>query len=157
MSATPIKRAPELQYLSHQHHQVLIVCWKIRAGLAKPGAIASLQKFVIYFYQHYLLPHFAEEEAHLYPLLGNDHPLIQQALAEHRQLQQILDNLSQAPEQYTLLEHLLTQHIRFEERVLFNEIQQQATPEQLQAIAAADTGTDKGFVSIEQWEDKFWE
>lgn len=157
MSATPIKRATELQYLSHQHHQVLIVCWKIRAGLAKPGAIESLQKFVIHFYKNYLQPHFHIEETHLYPSLGNHHPLIQQALAEHRQLQQILDNLSQAPEQYTLLEHLLTQHIRFEERVLFNEIQQHATPEQLQAIAAADTGTDKGFVSIEQWEDKFWE
>lgn len=157
MSATPIKRATELQYLSHQHHQVLIVCWKIRAGLAKPNAIESLQKFVIYFYQNYLLSHFRVEEAHLYPLLGNDHPLIQQALEEHRELQQLLENLNHLHDQYVLLDQLLTQHIRFEERVLFTEIQQHATPEQLKAIAAADTGSDKGFVSIEQWEDKFWE
>jgi len=49
------------------------------------------------------------------------------------------------------LEKQLEQHIRFEERDLFNEIQLAATDEQLQAIAAHHED-----VKQDDWADEFW-
>lgn len=153
----PIKRDEHLQYLSRQHHQILIFCWKIRTALSRPGTLPSLQQFCLHFFRHYLLPHFQTEETVVYPVLGNHHPFIQQALAEHQTIQQLFSELATGPDTYHQLEVLLNDHIRYEERVLFHEIQAVATPEQLAAIAAADNGSDKGYASIEKWEDSFWE
>lgn len=153
----PIKRDAHLQYLSQQHHQVLIVCWKIRTGITRPQRIASLKAFCSYFYTHYLVPHFNIEETLLYPVLGNNHELVKTALEAHHKISDLFKTAGTDIHLYDMLEKELNNHIRFEERVLFNEIQKLATPQQLAAIAAADTHNDKGFVSIEQWEDKFWE
>jgi hypothetical protein len=80
---------------------------------------------------------------------------VKQALAEHQELRQLFDKA--APLDVTLgaIEEKLEAHIRFEERVLFNEIQQKASPAEIEAmeVLQAAPGNRKQF---EDWQDEFW-
>lgn len=70
----------------------------------------------------------------VFPVLGNDHELVRAALDQHAELVRLF---SINEKDYTTLKsigELLDAHIRFEERILFNEIQAAATSEQLQLI-----------------------
>src|SRR5690606_7641061 len=74
-----------------------------------------------------------EEEA-VFPVLGNDHPLVRRALSEHAELTAMFlwqhhDKMSLA-----VMEKLLTAHIRFEEREVFQAVQAVASEEQLASI-----------------------
>lgn len=126
-----MKRNIALQPLSRDHHHALLLCWKISLGFTKGVETVRVKRYANWFYETYLTKHFALEEEHLFPILGGEHPLIQQAITEHRQLTMLFkdeENLSHA---LTQIHSLLQAHIRFEERNLFNEIQRVATPEQL--------------------------
>lgn len=40
----PLKRIEQLQYLSHEHHYGLQVCWKIRQGLSKDVSFERIKR-----------------------------------------------------------------------------------------------------------------
>ncbi|MBD0378160.1 MAG: hypothetical protein ICV51_21350, partial [Flavisolibacter sp.] len=87
-------------------------------------------------------------------LLTSDHPMIQQMMREHQQIKHQLETLQQGAD-YNNLEHLaqlLYDHIRFEERQLFNEVEKRVAPELLEKVAAELEG-EKNNVS---WDDTFW-
>jgi iron-sulfur cluster repair protein YtfE (RIC family) len=130
----PIKRHESLQSLSRDHHQALLLCWKINKGLSKEIDAVRIKKYADWFYLNHLLPHFQLEEEHIFPILGNDHELIKKAIQEHRQLEALFNNSVDAKVSLQEIETVLEQHVRFEERILFNTIQDVATPEQLQMI-----------------------
>jgi iron-sulfur cluster repair protein YtfE (RIC family) len=99
-----------------------------------------------------LKPHFQEEEKYVFPILGNDNILIQKAVQEHQQLAQLFnetDNLEMALKQIAID---LVNHIRFEERILFNQIQAKATPEEITMIEALQTSES----FIDNTTDPFW-
>lgn len=150
---SPIRRHALLQPLSRDHHHALLLVWKIRTGLRKNREISRINKYIRWFYTNYLCQHFTTEENLLYPILGNDHPLIKLALDEHRQIRRLIESNGEETEKLDLLANLIEQHVRFEERTLFNEIQQSASDSQLKQVQAACTA--EGFV--ENDEDKFWE
>ena len=54
-----------------------------------------------------------------------------------------------------LIEELLDAHIRFEERVLFNEIQTVASPGELEEIGTRHSDHATA-IDAEEWEDQFW-
>lgn len=149
----PIKRSPYLQAVSRDHHDALLLCWKIRTGMKKNVSAERIRKYAEWFAQHHLWPHFKIEETWMFPVLGLSHKLVKQALAEHDALKKLFLFTDDTEIVLGQIEKLLDSHIRFEERILFNEIQATASTEQLQLVA--------GHHTHEKFEDNlsdpFWE
>ncbi|KGO89591.1 hemerythrin domain-containing protein [Flavobacterium suncheonense] len=148
----PLKRVKELQELSREHHHGLLLCWKIRAGFSKNIAPERIKKYADWFYTEHLLPHFELEEEYVFPVLKEGHELVKKALIEHRRLRRLFSQKDHADKNLGLIEEELEAHIRFEERVLFPEIQKVATAEQLAKIA--EVHKEGSFTENEQ--DVFW-
>jgi hypothetical protein len=64
----PIKRHISLQPLSRDHHDGLLLKWKINQGISKGVDISRIQKYVDWFFKEHLIPHFRIEEDHLFAL-----------------------------------------------------------------------------------------
>jgi len=149
----PIKRSEFLKPLSREHHHGLLFCWKIRTGIKKNVEVSRIKKYSDWFYQNYLVPHFEVEEKYVFPILGNDNELIKKAVSEHGKMKQLFESTAEFEKNCSLIQEELEAHIRFEERVLFGEIQKIATAEQLQSIEF--NHSDEKFV--DNLTDPFWE
>ena len=149
----PIKRSEFLKPLSIEHHHGLLFCWKIRAGIKKKVEISRIKKYADWFYQNYLIPHFEVEEKYVFTILENDNELIKKAVSEHRRLKRLFESNTENQKNLNLIEEELDSHIRFEERILFGEIQKMATAQQLQSIQM--NHSDEKFV--DNLTDPFWE
>lgn len=147
----PIKRIEELQPLSREHHYGLLVCWKIRQGINKGIALERIKKYTNWFWDKHLQHHFEIEEKYIFPIIGNKHSLIVQAKKEHQQLKNLFEDQTDLSNSLNQLEQELQKHIRFEERVLFNEIQKVATKEELALIATVHTS-----IIENDYQDEFW-
>ncbi|WCO00676.1 hemerythrin domain-containing protein [Psychroserpens ponticola] len=132
MPHQPQKRHKALQPLSREHHHGLLLSWKIRSGFSKEIAPKRIRLYADWFFDNHLIPHFEIEEKHIFPILGQDHELVKRALTEHSRIK-CLFNESKDDDAKTLssIEEELEKHIRFEERVLFPEIQKVATEAQM--------------------------
>lgn len=148
----PIKRHESLQPLSRDHHHGLLLCWKIREGFKRHIQPERMKRYTDWFWKTHLVSHFETEENYLFPILGNDQELVKQALTEHRRLKNLFEQETDVSETMSLIEHELEQHIRFEERILFNEIQKKATAEQLALCEKHHHGPE----TQETWQDEFW-
>jgi hemerythrin-like domain-containing protein len=93
------------------------------------------------------------EEDYIFPILDAGHPFIVRVLKEHRRLERLFHDQENIQNSLSLLEEDLEAHIRFEERVLFTEIQKVATKEELEEIKKIHF--DSG--SKEDYPDPFWE
>ncbi len=153
MKNKPIKRHEALKPLSREHHYGLLLCWKIRQGFKLNVDSQRIKDYTEWFKVQYLEPHFEAEEQYIFPVLGNDHELVKRALSEHRRLKRLFDQETEITKALILIEEELYSHIRFEERVLFNEIQRIATSEQLAEIEEKHQGIA---FSDKEWKDKFW-
>ncbi|MDC6390466.1 hemerythrin domain-containing protein [Maribacter sp. PR1] len=152
MKIRPIKRNKALQGVSREHHHGLLLCWKIRTGFSKGISEGRIKKYVDWFYSTHLIPHFKLEEEHIFPILGNQNELVQMALSQHKSLHRLFAETDAPSKSLSLIEEELEKHIRFEERVLFNEIQKVATEKQLEAISKIHT--DEKF--NDNINDPFW-
>lgn len=148
----PIKRHPALQSWSKEHHQVLLLCFKVRQGIKKGIGEDRIHRYCQWFWEEELKKHFASEEQVLFPILGTNHPMVQQALNEHKQLRGWFERSVSSKNTLAQLAEMLYAHIRFEERVLFQEIQAKASEEVLKLL---DQVEESQF--CESWEDRFWE
>ncbi len=128
----PIKRSDELLSLSREHHHALLLCWKIKTGLKKNIEVSRIYNYVLWFSEKYLLPHFILEEKYVFPLLNNTNS--KKALEQHQQLKNFIQNDKQDNEKLLQFQELLNEHIHFEERILFNEVQKSEGIEHLQLI-----------------------
>ena len=149
----PIKRNEALVQLSRDHHYGLLLCWKIREGVKRRIEPQRIKNYVDWFWLNHLEQHFELEEKYLFPILGNQNEMVEQALAEHRKLKGLFENENDFQISISLIEKELEKHIRFEERILFNEIQKHATKEQLQQIQLYHS--DGNFA--DNLTDPFWE
>ncbi len=152
MQPKPIKRDKALQAISREHHYGLLLCWKIRAGFTNKVSLDRIKKYVDWFYNNHIIDHFKVEEQHIFPILGNDNDLIKKALTEHRRLKRLFTQDKEVEKSLSLLEEELEQHIRFEERVVFNEIQKVATIEQMNTIS--ELHNEEKF--MDNTSDEFW-
>lgn len=148
----PIKRHDALKPLSRDHHHALLLCWKIREGFRRGIHPDRIKRYADWFWKNHLAAHFAVEEHHIFTILGTNNELVKKALAEHRRLKRLFENGSEHIKNLGSIEEELEQHIRFEERTLFNEIQQIATPEQL--IKIEEHHNEAEF--CDNSEDEFW-
>jgi iron-sulfur cluster repair protein YtfE (RIC family) len=125
-----MQRAEALQPLSRDHKSALMTCLLIRKGVSKHAPVAEMADFFLSCWHTEIAPHFAKEEEILIPILNNypqgklfaetilrDHELIRTGvvhLGHHALNERLLDDLAKQ----------LEQHIRYEERLVFQEIQQ---------------------------------
>lgn len=151
-STTPIKRASELKAFSHDHHHALLLCWKIKTGMAKKIELKRIKEYVDWFYKNHLQTHFELEEKYIFSILEADNEHIQQALKEHKRLRDLFEADSDLETNLKCIEKELDAHIRFEERILFAEIQKSATKEQLETIE--EVHSKEAFVENE--DANFW-
>lgn len=151
MTKKPLKRHKALQPLSREHHHGLLLSWKIRAGFNKNIEPERIKKYADWFYNTHLLPHFEMEEQHIFSLLEPHNELVKKALAEHRLLKRLFedDDIKMA---LSKIEEVLDTHIRFEERVLFPEIQKIASESQLAEIEKIHNET----AFQDKLDDEFW-
>jgi len=152
MKRTPIKRNEFLKPISREHHFGLLLCWKIRTGLTKNVAVSRIKNYADWYYQEHLLPHFDLEEKHVFTILGEENELVKKALSDHRRLKRLFESHIDLEKNLSLIEDELESHIRFEERVLFNKIQEIASDEQLQSLK--EIHKKGGFV--DNIKDPFW-
>ena len=132
MNNKPLKRAKELRPLSIDHHHGLLLCWKIRTGLTKNIATDRIWKYVEWFFREHLEPHFELEEKYVFPLLDNP-SMIDRALGDHAEIRRAIEVRRQGVtlEQFA---DMLQAHIRFEERILFVELQKTVNEQQFNII-----------------------
>lgn len=149
----PIKRSEKLKPLSREHHHALLLCWKIKNGFAKGAPAERIKKYADWFFENHLLPHFAIEEQYVFTVLGDEHPFIRQAKSDHRRLKELFTNNGDVENNLREIEEKLQNHVRFEERTLFNEIQKHATEKQLDDIELFHV--EEKFV--DNVDDLFWE
>lgn len=135
MESKPLKRHKALQPLSREHHHGLLLSWKIRSGFSKNVSADRMKTYADWFFEHHLIPHFELEEAEIFSILDAENDLVKKALADHRRLKRLFSDETDVEKSLSRIEEELEQHIRFEERILFPEIQKWATEEQLQYIA----------------------
>ncbi len=147
-----MKRHEALQPLSREHHKGLLLCWKIKVGLKKEVSIDRIAAHVKWFISEHINAHFKAEEDYVFPILGNDHPMIQQALNEHERLNKLFNESNMTKETLESIEEELEKHIRFEERELFPKIEEVATPEQLKKVIELHQEEDY----VENESDVFW-
>ncbi|HEX5169573.1 MAG TPA: hemerythrin domain-containing protein [Cyclobacteriaceae bacterium] len=150
----PLKRHAAFYVLSHGHHDGLILCWKIRSGLSKKINPMRIKSYTNWFYSTQLLPHFEMEEKVIFPLLDADHELVKKALADHRRLRRLFEDKEDVNRSLSRIEEELEDHIRFEERVLFEEIQRSVSMHDLENLASNPVLQSNATRC--DWEDEFW-
>jgi hemerythrin-like domain-containing protein len=152
--SAPLKRSKALAPLSRDHHDALLLVWKIRQGIKKNIELGRITTYCQWFWNHYLQNHFEREEKIIVPFLGIGSSLSERIFEEHNAIRNLIKSLV-LKRNVALLEelaNLLNDHIRFEERILFNEVEKLATTEELLQIGEA---LEQEKIS-QQWEDDFW-
>ena len=147
-----MKRHPSLVPLSHDHHDVLVVAQGLIRGRPTaprsdwPADRRAQADRVLAFYRRTLQPHFAAEETDVFPLAARRLPgragLLNELRSEHDDLRSRIlalpaladDDLA---ERLPALGARLDAHVRTEERVLFEALQQAASPSELEQLGSA--------------------
>ncbi len=155
--SSPIRRHPLIVPFSRDHHFGLLLSWKIKQGIKKQVDAERVSDYVIYFYKKALVPHFRLEEKQLFPHFSEGHAGCQQALREHTQLEFLVNQLRKDKSGTVILQafaDLLEKHIRFEERILFNQLQTEIYDPQLTEDRSNHLTKEDDPDLL--WEDHFW-
>jgi hemerythrin-like domain-containing protein len=157
-----MKRSRELETLSWEHHEALVIAKRILRGLERGADPAMVRDYLLSFWANHLEEHFRQEEAHLSPAMEDDlecRRLCTHMRAEHRAFAERI-HLLRSGDVETISAELgdfaedLRAHVSFEEKELFPHAEKVIPAERLQAIGAAlhsqHTTVDKG------WEPAFW-
>lgn len=156
-NSKPLKRHPAFISLSKDHHFGLLLVWKIKTGLNSAVSPARISEYILYFFEKDLQHHFREEEELVFSKLPAGDPLRTQAEAEHNNIYSLIEGIRQDTSDKVLLQSFATSlddHIRFEERILFNHLQETWEPAVLESLAQQMT---KGQEDCDAgWPDHFW-
>lgn len=140
-----MRRHESLMPLSRDHHDGLIAAQLLKKGAAKykgmPEDFEGKSKYIVDFYYNHLVPHFEDEEEKLFPLIKSIDVEIDSMLNEIIQEHNLIKNHIKAVEENThtiesldKLGNLLDSHIRKEERILFELIQDKCSSQLLDKI-----------------------
>lgn len=123
-----MKRSPILQPLSREHHTALSLA-KFCERAAQSGDAEQIRNAcqrAVRAFSDEMESHFQIEEQTYLPLLhdAGSQPLVQRTLADHHQIRALLDGLRQNDAQsLALFAGRLSEHVRFEERELFQALE----------------------------------
>lgn len=148
-------RDPNLVPLSRQHQHALALCVRIRrAPLASAREVCAWQAEVEQHFQVEIQHHFAAEEAHIFPRaqrFAELSPLVEELLAEHAQLRSDFDQAATRSLDSAGLRRFaetLSGHIRKEEGLLFEGMQQKLSPQEMQKIGSE---VEKSMASVPEF------
>ena len=156
-----MKRHPGLVPLSRDHHHGLVMARRLILGRSTnpradwPADRAQQAARLVEFFETDLRPHFAVEEAHVFPAAARDlhdgAARTRALIAEHETMRAMIrglaaDSTSRLDERLAAFGELLEAHIHTEERLLFEEMQARCDPEVLEILGAriAEHGGDAG-------------
>lgn len=135
-----MKRDVNLQPLSRHHHDALMACLMIEKGVRKNADLKVLQDFTRQVWEKDINNHFVLEENYLVPhLRQNRFPeyIIQSLLRDHellRVLSQRILNGGASYQGFLAFSTLLEQHVRFEERLVFEKAQEVLPEQELRKV-----------------------
>lgn len=135
-----MKRHPALVPLSHDHHHTLVRARELRE--AASGEEPARREAAARFLRHFgldVVRHFREEEELVFPLLPLQPPELDRVLVQHQRIRALAGRLRGEPEGRLLEElgTLLEEHIRLEERFVFELVQERVPEAELAAIRLA--------------------
>lgn len=145
--------ATAMNKLKKEHQENITLCMNIRKGFLKRVSTERIKKYVDWYWEVQLLPHFNSEERVIFPILGKKHALVKRAMSEHRKLRRLFQSNTELDKTLNRIEEELEAHIRFEERVLFVELEKLDDECVLSAIDTLHQGHK--YTGL-QWEDEFW-
>jgi hemerythrin-like domain-containing protein len=150
----PIKRSLELQTLSREHHSGLLFVWKLREGLKKGTSSERLTDYVSWYWRTHMRRHLSKEEKIILPLMPKN-SLAEKVEVEHNYIKEILHDIYTDPlrEDFARLADVIERHIRFEERELFQYLQDHLSKDHLALI---QTATTNDLCDCDEWKDAFW-
>jgi hemerythrin-like domain-containing protein len=152
----PIKRNSNIVALSKDHHFGLLFCWKIVEGIKRNIALERIKAYVAYFWSNLLAAHFKEEEELLFNPIKD--PFCDKANEDHqiikKEIEKIKNNAEMGKHDYLHLAQLINQHIRFEERVLFPNLELLLSELELDEIGLRLAQFHTVFK--DDYEDEFW-
>jgi iron-sulfur cluster repair protein YtfE (RIC family) len=155
----PLKRSAHLTPLSRDHHNGLLLCWKIRQGIKHNIENLRIVKYLEFCFENELKEHFEQEERLVFSLVKAGDPEIRKAIEQHQELKSHIRKLTSEGEiDEALLARFadhLEQHIRFEERILFPYIEKNADPDSFDHAGKIIAELHSN-ISPLSWEDEFW-
>ncbi len=140
-----MKRHKSLIPLSRDHKSGLLVAQLIKLNAPEyrglPTKTVEKAEYAIQKYETELVPHFTNEEEILFPFIKKQiselDSLIVEIFNEHQKIHFLFDELKKRKNNLELLNelgNLLENHIRKEERILFEKIQTLIPPETLELL-----------------------
>ncbi|MGK9368799.1 hemerythrin domain-containing protein [Melioribacter sp. Ez-97] len=141
-----MKRHHSLVVLSKEHHDGLILAQILKKGAPAyrdlPADPEGKRKYALRFYREELIKHFDKEEKVLLPFCSGISPeldkLFQKMLEDHKRLEKLFEQLKNENDcEKTMHEigTLLDDHIRMEERELFESVQKHVNEEKLSLLS----------------------
>lgn len=124
--------------LSHQHQHALALCVRIeRASPVPKDDLASWESEIAQFFENEISAHFAAEEKVIFPAatrFDELKPLVKDLLSDHTELRSMFTAAAaqaMSPGEVSSLAKRLSEHIRKEERQLFEGMQQVMSSKEL--------------------------
>jgi hemerythrin-like domain-containing protein len=135
-------RDPSLIPLSHDHQHALALCVQTRRAVAKDVTVDGLREVadrIIAQFDAEMRVHFEREEKYLFPAMSaceSTRDLVIELTGEHGRITALAGALRERADRDLILHFadLLTQHVRKEEGILFEEAQRLLTREELDRI-----------------------
>lgn len=141
-----------LQIISKDHHLGRSLSWNIQQGIKLNAPIDDMWEYVDWFWHHNLKNHFELEEHKLFGCLEADNQFLKKAQTQHRRIKRLFEKCPKDIKTLNSIEEDLNRLIRFEETVLFVELLNFVSKEQLIEIANSYPNQP-----IKEWEGKqFW-
>jgi mannose-6-phosphate isomerase-like protein (cupin superfamily) len=138
-----LRRDRALVPLSHDHHHALVEARRLRER-GMDGAPAFLR-----FFASETTRHFREEEELVFPLLYPDEPdSLREVLLQHHRLRGLARRLRDGEDVAVELAALLEEHVRLEERELFDVVQRVVPGEQLAALGLSPRDAETPVVDL---------
>lgn len=135
---SPLRRREELHALSEDHHNALVIALRCRRLAARQLELdkAEFWASVLDFVRLQVMPHFEVEEDCLLPALRDlgETAMADRIAHEHAVLRGLISDAPPSNEDLGRLGQLLDDHIRYEERVVFEEVQDRLPPDVLAEI-----------------------
>lgn len=137
-----LRRHPALVELSRDHHHALVQALALRrAGEDAGGEPTTVASAFLAFVEDDLAGHFADEEAVLLPRTRHAAPEESARVErEHGEIRALIGRLRSGDASRPLLHELgdlLHDHVRFEERALFERLQERLTSAELEGLQRA--------------------
>ena len=140
-----MKRHKSLIFISHDHYHGLQLGQLIKKNAPQlknlPNDIEGKKNYTINFYENDLLHHFYLEENIILPAVKGRNKeidkLFNELINEHREIEKTVESLKEntnIEDKLDKLGTLLQEHIRKEERILFEKIQKELSEEELQKL-----------------------